>query len=95
MRTAIPYLTFLFGIFIGVYIAYINTPKINLPEEYKSIDIETPILGYFDKDSVLHIEFDNSIQFRFAGEDKDIPLDSDFLEVLGTNENTVYLKKID
>ena len=32
-------------------------------EKQKVIDKSTAIQGYFDKDSVLHIEFDNSIQF--------------------------------
>jgi hypothetical protein len=49
------------------------TPKVELPEEYKMIDKSTAIQGYFDKDSVLHIEFDNTIQFIWEGLEKDIP----------------------
>ena len=70
-------------------------PKINLPEEYKMIDKSTAIQGYFDKDSVLHIEFDNSIQFKWEGLEKDIPKDGIQQLQLTTNENTVYLNPVD
>ena len=33
--------------------------KIDLPEEYKLIDKYTPLQGYYDKDSILHIEFNH------------------------------------
>ena len=35
----------------------IHAPKVELPEEYKAIDSLDCLKGYFDKDSVLHIEF--------------------------------------
>ena len=98
MKTFYLILLFLAGFIVGSLLTSHNInenkPKINLPEEYKLIDDQTPIKGYFDKDLVLHIEFDNSIQFKFAGEEKDIPLDEGYLEILGTNENTVYLKNL-
>ena len=34
--------------------------QVDLPEEYKLITKDTPIQGYYDKDSVLHIEFNHS-----------------------------------
>ena len=37
----------------------IHAPKIELPEEYKAIDSTDCLKGHFDKDSVLHIEFNN------------------------------------
>ena len=70
-------------------------PKIDLPKQYKLIDKSTAIIGYFDKDSVLHIEFDNSIQFKWEGLEKDIPKDGIQQLQLSTNENTVYLNPID
>lgn len=73
----------------------LKQPKINLPEEYKMIDKSTAIQGYFDKDSVLHIEFDNSIQFKWEGLEKDIPEDGIQQLQLSTNENTVYLNPVD
>jgi hypothetical protein len=38
---------------------YVEThaPKVELPEEYKAIDSTDCLKGYFDKDSVLQIEF--------------------------------------
>lgn len=69
--------------------------KINLPEEYKLISNKTPIKGYFDKDSILHIEFDNSIQFKWEGLEKDIPQDGDKELNLSTNENIIYLNPVD
>ena len=72
-----------------------NNTEINLPEEYKMIDKSTAIQGYFDKDSVLHIEFDNSIQFKWEGLEKDIPEDGIQKLQLSTNENTIYLNPVD
>lgn len=88
-------------ILIGLILLFIsytipsNQVKINLPEEYKMIDKSTAIQGYFDKDSVLHIEFDNSIQFKWEGLEKDIPEDGIQQLQLSTNENTVYLNPVD
>lgn len=53
------------GIILGqLLIDYINKNKfestiIELPEEYKLINKNDTLRGYFDKDSVLHIEFNN------------------------------------
>ena len=96
-------LHFILSLAIGFIIAVISfniklndiNPKINLPEEYKMIDKSTAIQGYFDKDSVLHIEFDNSIQFKWEGLEKDIPEDGIQQLQLSTNENTVYLNPVD
>ncbi len=73
----------------------VNNPNINLPEEYKLIDKSTAIIGYFDKDSILHIEFDNSIKFKWGGSESDIPQDGIRQLQLSTNENTVYLNPVD
>ena len=73
----------------------VNNPNIDLPKEYKMIDKSTAIQGYFDKDSVLHIEFDNSIQFKWEGLTRDIPEDGIRELQLTTNENTVYLNPVD
>ena len=97
-QTVIYIIIFVGGIFIGsllTSIDYLSKPKINLPEEYKMIDKSTAIQGYFDKDSVLHIEFDNSIQFKWEGLEKDIPEDGIQQLQLSTNENTVYLNPVD
>ena len=83
------------GFMIGYGIASNNQNKIDLPEEYKLIDSSTPITGYFDKDSILHIEFDNSIQFEWEGLERDIPSDGIQQLQLSTNENTVYLNPVD
>jgi len=37
----------------------IHAPKVELPEEYKAIDSLDCLKGHFNKDSVLHIEFNN------------------------------------
>jgi hypothetical protein len=37
----------------------IHAPKVELPEEYKAIDSLDCLKGHFDKDSILHIEFNN------------------------------------
>lgn len=72
-----------------------NQSKIDLPEEYKLIDKSTPIIGYIDNDSILHIEFDHSIQFKWEGSESDIPQDGIRQLQLSTNENTVYLNTVD
>lgn len=100
-------LHFILSLLIGFMIALITfniqlrdilkdkQPKIDLPEEYKLIDKSTAIQGYFDKDSVLHIEFDNSIQFEWEGLERDIPEDGIQQLQLSTNENTIYLNPVD
>lgn len=96
-------LHFILSLLIGFMIAVItfdlnlndDKPKIDLPEKYKMIDKSTAIQGYFDKDSILHIEFDNSIQFKWEGLEKDIPSDGNQMLNLSTNENTIYLNPVD
>ncbi len=73
----------------------INTPKMDLPEEYKLINTDTPIIGYYDKDSILHIEFDNKIKFEWEGLEKDIPNDGIRELQLTTEGNTIYLDPVD
>lgn len=99
MKTISLLISFILGA-ISLFLTLLLTndlkqPKINLPEEYKMIDKSTAIQGYFDKDSVLHIEFDNSIQFKWEGLEKDIPKDGIQQLQLSTNENTVYLNPVD
>lgn len=38
-------------------------PQIDLPEEYKEITYQDELKGFFDQDSVLHIEFNNKINY--------------------------------
>ena len=99
MKTISLLISFILGA-ISLFLTLLLTndlkqPKINLPEEYKLINKSTAIQGYFDKDSVLHIEFDNSIQFKWEGLEKDIPEDGIQQLQLSTNENTVYLNPVD
>ncbi len=95
MKTFQIILSLLIGFIIGGISFTLNQNKIDLPEEYKLINKSTPIIGYFDKDSIFHIEFDNSIQFKWEGLEKDIPLDGIQQLQLSTNENTVYLNPVD
>ena len=95
MKTFQIILLLLIGFIIGGISFTLNQNKIDLPEEYKLIDKSTPITGYFDKDSILHIEFDNSIQFKWEGLESDIPQDGVQQLQLSTNENTVYLNPVD
>lgn len=95
MKTFQIILTLIIGIIVGGITFSSKQNKIDLPEEYKLIDSSTPITGYFDKDSILHIEFDNSIQFEWEGLERDIPSDGIQQLQLSTNENTVYLNPID
>lgn len=95
MKTFQIILSLLIGFIIGGILFTLNQNKIDLPEEYKLIDKSTPITGYFDKDSIFHIEFDNSIQFEWEGLEKDIPQDGIQQLQLSTNENTVYLNPVD
>ena len=95
MKTFQIILLLLIGFIIGSISFTLNQNKIDLPEEYKLIDKSTPIIGYFDKDSILHIEFDHSIQFKWEGLEKDIPEDGIQQLQLSTNENIVYLNPVD
>jgi len=94
MKTFQIILSLLIGFIIGGISFTLNQNKINLPEEYKLIDKSTPIIGYIDKDSILHIEFDNSIQFKWEGLESDIPQDGIRQLHLSTNENIVYLNPV-
>lgn len=95
MKTFQLILSLLIGFIIGGISFTLNQNKIDLPKEYKTIDSTTPIIGYFDKDSILHIEFDNTIQFKWEGLEKDIPKDGIRKLHLATNENTIYLNPVD
>ena len=85
----------LFGMLIGMFVITIDIePKIDLPEEYKEIIYDTAIIGYFDKDSVLHIEFDKRIQFEWEGLEQDIPKYNTFIQMTRLYDK-VYLNPID
>ena len=88
---------FIAGVMFEYLLRYdeIHQPKINLPEEYKLIDYSDRLIGHFDKDSILHLEFDNSIRFEWEGLEKDIPKDGSHILIEGTDENIVYLNNID
>ena len=64
-QTALIFITGIICFNIGIMVEYslrydeIRAPKVELPEEYKTIDSTDCLKGYFDKDSVLHIEFNN------------------------------------
>tara|TARA_R110000868_G_scaffold244272_1_gene500434 strand:+ start:242 stop:445 length:204 start_codon:yes stop_codon:yes gene_type:complete len=64
-QTALIFITGIICFNIGIMVEYslrydeIRAPKVELPEEYKAIDSTDCLKGYFDKDSVLHIEFNN------------------------------------
>lgn len=72
-----------------------NLPKVVIPEEYMLMSYDTPIIGYYDKNHTLHIEYDNSIIFKWEGLERDIPKDGEYIQITGTNENTIYLNPID
>jgi hypothetical protein len=99
MKTFIIILSIMIGFIIGSlsmkYDIESKQTKINLPKEYKMIDKSTAIQGYFDKDSVLHIEFDNSIQFKWEGLEQDIPSDGNQMLNMYTDENNIYLNPVD
>lgn len=88
-------ITLLIVSFVMVNLQLVLTPKVFLPKEHKMIDSTTAIIGHYDKDSILVIEFDDRIQFEWEGLEEDIPEDKSYIQISGTNENTVYLNPID
>lgn len=56
-------LFFVLGLALGhciiTTVKYYTQPKVDLPEEYKLIKPSDNLKGYMDKDSVLHIQFNN------------------------------------
>ena len=86
----------LFGLGI-TNLAYLFNKNISvdLPEKHKTIVPSDRIIGYYDQDSILHIEFDNSIQFEWEGLEKDIPEVGDYIQITGIDENIVYINPID
>lgn len=89
--------SFLAGFMFEYLLRYddLHKPKVELPEEYKLIDSSDRLIGHFDKDSVLYLEFDNSIRFEWEGLERDIPEDGSHILIEGTDENIVYLNNID
>lgn len=85
---------------VGVMFEYtmrydeIHQPKVDLPEEYKQITKSDNLKGYFDKDSILHIEFDhdnNGIKFIWNDDEESIPKDGSLIKLEQTDENTIYI----
>jgi len=50
------------------------------------------VIGY---NNILFTKSDNSIHFEWEGLEKDIPEDGSYIQITGTDENTVYLNAID
>ena len=72
----------------------IHQPKVDSPEEYKQITKSDNLKGYFDKDSILHIEFDhdnNGIKFIWNDDEESIPADGSLIRLEFTDENNVYI----
>ena len=60
MKVIITIIYILLGITIGIsFIKTTVSNKIDLPEECRLITSSDTLKGYYDKDSVLHIEFNN------------------------------------
>ena len=59
-------ISFNIGIITEHFIRYkeIHQPKVSLPEEYKLIDSTDTVKCYFDRDSVLQIDFNNHRAFN-------------------------------
>ena len=99
MKTIQILLAILLGFIIGSLIMMNDMkslkPKVILPKEYKMIDKTVALIGHFDKDSTLHIEFDNSIQFIWEGLEKDIPDNGVHELQLRIVENNVYINPAD
>lgn len=72
-----------------------NTPKVILPEEYMLMSANTPIIGYYDENNTIHIEFDHSIQFVWNDVEESIPMDGSLITLEFTDENTVYIGPYD
>lgn len=69
-QTSIIIISCLISFNIGILTEYIirfkeiHQPKVSLPEEYKLIDSTDTMKCYFDRDSVLQIEFNNHRAFN-------------------------------
>ena len=88
-------ITLLVSSFVMINLQLVLKPRVFLPKEHKMIDSTTAIIGHYDKDSILVIEFDNRIQFEWESLEEDIPEDKSYIQISGTVENTVYLNPID
>ena len=64
-NTALIFITGIFCFSLGVILEYtliqneVHYPKVELSKKYKTIDSTDCLKGYFDKDSILNIVFDN------------------------------------
>ena len=79
---------------VGLYTVLMNIRPVDLPEEKHLIVPSDRLIGYYDQDSILHIEFDNSIQFEWDAEEKDIPEVGDYIQIVGIDENIVYIAPV-
>ena len=79
---------------VGLYTILMSIHPIDLPEEKHLIVPSDRLIGYYDQDSILHIEFDNSIQFEWDAEEKDIPQIGDYIQIVGIDENIVYIAPV-
>lgn len=98
MKTII--LTFI-GILIGIHIGKVSQSKnqVDLPKDYKLINENSKLTGYFTKDSILVIRFyetpDDVYQFEWEGIGKDIPETGENIQISGKDGNIIYLSAID
>ena len=103
-KTIVLFIIYLFQIISAIIVISIiiisinrNTPysiKVELPTNYRSINPSERLIGYFDKDSVLHISIDNSIRFEWKGSERDIPEDGKPVLIEKTEENIIYLNNL-
>ena len=80
---------FIFGsafLFLAIFIiALFNAPK---GTEFSKWEAQQKQIQQKEKES-------NKIVFVWEGLEKDIPKDGEFIQITGTDENTVYLNAID
>lgn len=73
-------------LFLAIFIiALFNAPK---GKEFSSLEALQKQSQQKEKDT-------NKIVFVWEGLEKDIPQDGEFIQITGTDENTVYLNAID
>ena len=94
--------TLLIGFAIGIVATNLdnkqlseNKVKVVLPEEYMLMSANTPIIGYYDENNTIHIEYDNSIQFVWNDVEESIPMDGSLITLEFTDENYVYIGPYD
>lgn len=80
------------SLIVGVILGKLDSPKIDLPEEYKAIILEDNLIGYYDKYGVLHIYF-NSHNPKFVWNDNEesIPMVGKKVTIELVENGTIYL----